>query len=228
VAVGVGVSVAVAVAVGVDVAVGVGVGGLAVVEAENENTPLAGGFWVLNVQEPGVSSKPLPVIVPVPFTLRNPLPCMTMWDAVRLYVNPPTLQIAGRPEPKVQGAAIVTEFPTFTYVVKFPDRLTTVGGLLLPLSHPVTWVAVLTEVELSSAPPLIVMEPVIGAASSVTPAQSRATAAKSVRLIVLSIFIFLGCLPSVRVLILGSKYPIAHFQHFSISAFSFQLFRQPS
>ena len=45
------------------------------VEAENENTPLAGGFWVLNLHEPGVGSKPLPIIVPVPVTLRNPLPC---------------------------------------------------------------------------------------------------------------------------------------------------------
>src|SRR4029077_11770313 len=35
------------------VGVGVGVGEVAVVEAENENTPLAGGLWVLNFHEPG-------------------------------------------------------------------------------------------------------------------------------------------------------------------------------
>ena len=64
--------------------VGVGVGGLAVVEAENENTPLAGGFWVLNLHEPGVGSKPILVIVPVPVTVRNPLPCWVMEDDVRL------------------------------------------------------------------------------------------------------------------------------------------------
>ena len=43
-------------------------------EAENENTPLADGFWVENLHETGVGSKPLPVIVPVPVTARNPLP----------------------------------------------------------------------------------------------------------------------------------------------------------
>ena len=149
---------------------------------------------MLNFHEPGVAVKPVPVIVPVPLTLRNPLACMTMEDAVRLNVNPPTLQRAGcGPELKFQGAAIVTVARAST-LVKVPDRLTTVGGPPVPFCHPVTRVAVLTEVELSSAPPLIVRVPVIGAASSVTPALSRATAAKSVRLIVLSIFIFLGCL----------------------------------
>jgi hypothetical protein len=163
--VAVAVAVGVSVAVGVTVAVGVGVGALAVVEAENENTPLAGGFWVLNLHEPGVSSKPLPVIVPVPLTLRNPLPCCTIEAAVRLNVNPPTLQRAGTaPELRFTPAAtIVTEAPTPT-VAKSPDRLTTVGTAPLPLSHPVIRVAVLTEPVLSSAPPLIVMEPLIGAA----------------------------------------------------------------
>ena len=52
-------------------------------EAENENTPLAGGFWVLNLHEPGVALKPWPVIVPVPLTVRNPPPCVTMEDVVR-------------------------------------------------------------------------------------------------------------------------------------------------
>ena len=177
--------------------------GVAVVEAENENTPLAGGFWVENFHEPGVALKPWPVIVPVPLTARNPLPCRVMMDVVRLKVNPPTFQRLARPEPKIQGAAIVSAAPTGTNVAKSPDRLATVGGRLLPLSHPVTWVAVLTEFVLRCAPPLIVMEPLIGAASgvsitpapsraTVTPAPSRATAAKSVRLIFLSIFIFWG------------------------------------
>ena len=113
-------------------------GGLAVEEAENENTPLAGGFWVLNFHLPGVAVKPLPVIVPVPLTLRNPLACMTMEDAVRLNVNPPTLQRAGSgPELKFQGAVIVTGAPTLT-LAKGPDRLTTVGGWLFPLSQFVT------------------------------------------------------------------------------------------
>jgi hypothetical protein len=134
------------------------------VEAENENTPLGGGFRVLNFHEPGVSLKPWPVIVPVPVTLRNPLPCMTMEDAVRLNVNPPTLQrLASGPELKVRGAAIVTVAPTVTYVAKAPDRLTTVGFAPFPLSHPITRLAVLTEVVLSSAPPLMLMEPVIDA-----------------------------------------------------------------
>ena len=83
--------------------------------AENENTPLAGGFWLLNAHVPGVAAKPWPVIVPVPATLRNPPPCRTMADAVRSNVNPSTLQRAGcRPELKVQGAVIVTESPTAT------------------------------------------------------------------------------------------------------------------
>ena len=74
------------------------------VEAEKENTSLAGAFWVLNFQVPAVLSKPLPVIVPVPVTARNPLPCLTMEDAVRLNVNPPTLQRAGNgTELKFQG-----------------------------------------------------------------------------------------------------------------------------
>jgi hypothetical protein len=147
------------------VGVGVGVGELAVVEAENENTPLAPGFWVVNVHEPGVGVKPLPLIVPVPLTLRNPLPCWIMEDAARLNVKLPTLQRAGSgPELKFQGAAIVTEAPTGTNVAKSPDRLTTVGAAPFPLSHPVTRVAVLTEFVLSCAPPLIVMVPVIGAA----------------------------------------------------------------
>ena len=90
-----------------------------------------------------------------------------MEDAVRLNVNPPTLQRASRPELKFQGAAIVTEAPTLTNAVKLPDRLTTVGGAPFPLSQPVTWVAVLTEVVLRCAPPLIVMVPVIGAAVAV-------------------------------------------------------------
>ena len=158
-------------------------------EAENENTPLAGGFWVVNVHVPGVSVKPWPVIVPVPATLRNPLPWWTMEDAVRLYVNPPTLQRAGcSPELKVQGAVIVTEAPTLTNVAKSPDRLETVGGKLFPLSHDITLVALLTESVSRCAPPLNVMVPLIGAASSVTPAPSRATTAKSVCLILLFIF----------------------------------------
>jgi len=138
-----------------------------VVEAENENTLLAGGFWVVNLHEPGVGAKPLPIIVPVPLTARNPLPCRVMEDAVRLNVNPPTLQRPASPEPKFQGAAIVTEAPTGTYVAKSPDRLTTVGFAPAPLSHPVTLVAMLTEPELSSAPPLMVMVPLIVAAVAV-------------------------------------------------------------
>jgi hypothetical protein len=55
-----------------------------------------------------------------------------------------------------------------------------------------TLVAVLTLVVSSVAPPLIVMVPLIGAASSVKPAPSRAMAAKSVCLIVLFIFMFWG------------------------------------
>ena len=103
-------------------------------EAENENTPLAGGFWVLNLHEPGVGSKPLPVIVPVPLTVRNPLPCWVMEDDVRLNVNPPTLQRAGSgPELKFQGAVIVTVAPTVTNVAKSPDRLTTVGSCSTPV-----------------------------------------------------------------------------------------------
>ena len=134
------------------------------VEAENENTLLAGGFWVENFHEPGVSLKLLPVIVPVPLTLRNPLACMTMEDAVRLNVNPPTLQRAGSgPELKFQGAVIVTGAPMLT-LEKDPDRLTTVDGRLFPLSQFVTWIAVLTEVVLRCAPPLMVMVPVIGTA----------------------------------------------------------------
>ena len=118
------------------------------VEAENENTPLAAGFWVLNFHVPGVGTKPLPLIVPVPLTARNPLPCWVMMDVVRSKVNPPTLQRAVRPEPKVQGAVIATEAPTGT-VAKLPDRLTTVGGPPLPLSHPVTRVALFTLAVLS-------------------------------------------------------------------------------
>src|SRR5712691_10871507 len=101
--------------------------GVAVVEAENENTLLAGGFWVLNLHVPGVGSRLLPLIVPAPLTLRNPLPCWTMVDVARSNVNPPTFQSIGRPEPKVQGWFIVTGAPTVTNPVKLPDRLTTVG-----------------------------------------------------------------------------------------------------
>jgi hypothetical protein len=112
-----------------------------VVEAENENTPLADGFWVLNFHVPGVGVKPVPLIVPVPLTLRNPLACMTMEDAVRLNVNPPTpptlQKLSTGPELKFQGAAIVTVAPTGTDV-KLPDRVTTVGSALLPLSQFVT------------------------------------------------------------------------------------------
>jgi hypothetical protein len=123
---------------------------------------------VLNLHEPGVALKPWPLIVPVPLTLRNPLPCWVMEDVVRSNVNPPTLQRAGSgPELKFQGAVIVTEAPTDTYVAKSPDRLTTVGGRLAPLSQLVTWVAVLTEVVLRCAPPLMVMVPLIGAAVAV-------------------------------------------------------------
>ena len=173
-------------------------GELAVEEAENENTLLALGFWVENFHEPGVGSKPLPVIVPVPLTATNPLPRWTMEDAVRSNVKLPTLQRAGSgPELKFQGAAIVTVSWTFTYAVKDPDRLTTAGDAPFPLSQLVTFVALLTEPVSRCAPPLIVMEPVIGAASSVMPAPSKAMAAKSVHLIVLSIFIFWGCLPFV-------------------------------
>lgn len=146
--------------------VGPGLGELAVVEAEKENTLLAGGFWVENLHWPGVGLKPFPVIVPVPLTARNPLTLgMTMEDTSRLNVNPPTLQrAASGPEVKVQGAFIVTEAPTGTNVAKSPERLTTVGFAPAPLSHPASLVAVLTEPVSSSAPPLIEMEPVIGAA----------------------------------------------------------------
>ena len=89
--------------------------GLAVVEAENENTLLAGGFWVLNLHEPGVALKPLPLIVPVPLTASNPLIRWVTVDVVRSNVNPPTFQRLSWPEPKIQGSAvIVTGFPTLT------------------------------------------------------------------------------------------------------------------
>ena len=108
------------------------------VEAENENTPLALGFWVLNFQVPGVGAKPVPLIVPVPLTVRNPLPCVTTEDAVRLNVKLPTLQkLSTGPELKFQGTAIVTVAPTGTDV-KLPDRLTTVGSAPAPLSQFVT------------------------------------------------------------------------------------------
>ena len=139
-------------------------------EAENENTLLAGGFWVVNLQVPGVALKPWPVIIPVPLTLMNPLTLgRTMEDAVRLNVNPSTFQRpASGPELKFQGVAIgVTASPTFTNVAKSPDRLTTVGGWLAPLSHDVTLVAVLTEVVLRCAPPLMVMTPLIAVAVGV-------------------------------------------------------------
>lgn len=53
--------------------VGLRYGGVAVVEAENENTPLALGFWVLKLHEPGVSSKPLPLIAPRPTDANEPI-----------------------------------------------------------------------------------------------------------------------------------------------------------
>src|SRR5947207_5881120 len=112
-----------------------------------------------------------------------------MEDAVKLKVNPPTLQRAGSaPELKLHGAVIVTGSPTLVYGVKSPPRLLTVGDPPAWLSHPVTWVAVLTDVSLSSAPPLIVTKPLICAALSVMPALTRATAVT--RMIVLCIFVF--------------------------------------
>ena len=125
---------------------------------------MALGFWVLNFHEPGVAVKPVLVIIPVPLTLRNPPPRWTMTEDVRSNINPPTLQRLGRPDPKVQGAVIVTGAPTATDVAKSPDRLTTVGSAPAPLSHDVTLVAALTEVESRCAPPLIAMEPLTGAA----------------------------------------------------------------
>jgi hypothetical protein len=84
--------------------------GVAAEEAENENTPLAGGFWLVKLQVPVVGAKPLPKIVPVPLTAMNPLTLgRVMEDAVRSNVKLPTLQRAGcRLELKVQGAVIVT------------------------------------------------------------------------------------------------------------------------
>ena len=80
-------------------------------EAENENTLLAGGFWLVNLHVPGVALKPWPVIVPVPVTAMKLLNLgRTMEDAVRSNVNPPTCQNIGTgPELKFQGGvAIVT------------------------------------------------------------------------------------------------------------------------
>ena len=101
---------------------------------------------MLNLHEPGVALKPLPLIVPVPVTASDPLPCWVMVDDARSNVNPPTLQrpSCGPPGLKVQDVAIVTGAPTLT-LVKLPDRLTTVGFPPAPLSHPVTLVAVMTE-----------------------------------------------------------------------------------
>ena len=80
-------------------------------EAENENTLLAGGFWLVNLHVPGVALKPWPVIVPVPVTAMKLLTLgRRMEDAVRSNVNPPTCQNIGTgPELKFQGGvAIVT------------------------------------------------------------------------------------------------------------------------
>ena len=93
---------------------------------------------MLNRHVPGVGTKPVRVIVPVPLTLRNPLPCWVMEDPARLNVNPLTLQNIGTgPELKFQVGVIVTVAPTAT-VVKDPDRLTTVGNAPAPLSQLVT------------------------------------------------------------------------------------------
>ena len=48
----------------------------------------------VKLQVPGVVSKPLPLMVPIPVTLRKFASCWTMADEFRLKVKPPTLQSA--------------------------------------------------------------------------------------------------------------------------------------
>ena len=87
---------------------------LAVVEAENENTPLAGGFWVLNLHVPGVGTKPCAANRPRPGDAKEPI---NPWQdnggccqVKRKSANTP--ETSHGPELKFQGVAIVTGAPT--------------------------------------------------------------------------------------------------------------------
>src|SRR5215472_16682752 len=54
-------------------------------------------FWTVKAQLAVVSSKPGPVMVPVPLMSRNVPFCVTTVELRRLNVNPPTLQRVGSP-----------------------------------------------------------------------------------------------------------------------------------
>jgi hypothetical protein len=83
-----------------------------------------------------------------------------MWDAIKLNVNPPTLQKPGSgPELKDHGkanSAVAPDNPA-----KLPLPLCTVGMNPLSSNQPVTIVAVLTVVLFNSTPPAKVIAPVI-------------------------------------------------------------------
>ena len=102
---------------------------------------------ILSAKDPSASVelKPLPVIVPVPETKRKPSRLKDDVDAIKLNVNPPTLQssyCAGTKSPRAGHTLPMS--PAVTNAAKTPLTLCTVGRFAC--NQPVTCVAVLTLV----------------------------------------------------------------------------------
>src|SRR5947208_3237252 len=100
--------------------------GTAEVDAENENSrgDPARRSCVVNVHVAGVEVKPFPETFPVPATAKNPCPCESIAEVVKLNVKLSTDQkfgiapeLNGHDEPKVVSSN------TLTKVAKSPSRL---------------------------------------------------------------------------------------------------------
>ena len=122
--------------------------GTAEVDAENENSrgDPAAGSCVVKVHVAGVAVKPFPETLPVPATAKNPCPCESIAEFVKLKVKLSTDQKLGiAPELNGQVGAKVVSSNTLTKVAKLPSRLCTCGLSAGPgPCQAVTMVAVFT------------------------------------------------------------------------------------
>jgi hypothetical protein len=125
----------------------------------------------VKLQVPGVALKPLPLAVPTPDILRKLALWETTVEVVKSKVNPPTCHrarvvgpgegVAGVPESKVYGAAMVAFAPGAAKVAKFPVSCRT-----KELFQVFTFVAVAKDMVSNVTTPPKSMLPWIGAAGA--------------------------------------------------------------
>lgn len=113
----------------------------------------------VNVQRPGVGSKPLPLSVPTPEIFRNVLDCMTTVDELKSKVKPPTVQSEGVGVAGLKAQADMTEWVPMAMLEK-----SAVSRVTKDVFQLVTRVAVASDMVSNVTTPLKSISPTMGRA----------------------------------------------------------------